>query len=64
MLTAEAVGLFIEVGPERFVAIAEGNADRADPGTLASIRAEATQADAASDVHGVVPEDAGPDERH
>jgi hypothetical protein len=50
-LTAEADGLFIEVAPAQFLAIAEGNADSADPVMLAAIRAEALRVGAASDVH-------------
>ena len=52
VLTAEADGLFIEVGPERFLAIAEGNADTADPVVLAAMRAEALRVGAAADVPG------------
>ena len=52
MLTAEADGLFIEVGPERFLAIAEGNAENADPVVQAAIRAEAQRLGAAADVPG------------
>lgn len=50
VLTAEADGLFIEVAPAQFLAIAEGNSDSADPEMLAAIRAEALRAGAASDV--------------
>jgi acyl-coenzyme A thioesterase PaaI-like protein len=52
LLTAEAEGIFIEVGPERFVAIAEGNMDSADPVMLEAMRAEAARPGAASDVPG------------
>ena len=52
VLTAEADGLFIEVGPERFLAIAEGNAENADPVVLAAMRAEALRVGAAADVPG------------
>jgi hypothetical protein len=52
LMTAEAEGIFIEVGPERFVAIAEGNIDSADPLMLEAMRAEATRPGAASDVPG------------
>ena len=51
VLTAEAEGLFIEVVPSQFLAIAEGNAENADPNVLAAIRAEAVRVGAASDVH-------------
>jgi len=51
-LTAEADGIFIEVGPERFLAIAEGNAENADPVVLAAMRAEAQRVGAAADVPG------------
>jgi hypothetical protein len=50
VLTAEAEGLFIEVVPSQFLAIAEGNAENADPNVLAAIRAEAVRVGAASDV--------------
>lgn len=50
LLTAEAEGLFIEVQPSQFLAIAEGNADNADPNMLEAIRAEAVRVGAASDV--------------
>ena len=52
LMTAEAEGIFIEVGPERFVAIAEGNVDSADPVMLEAMRAEAARPGAASDVPG------------
>jgi hypothetical protein len=42
LLTAEAEGIFIEVGPARLVAIAEANPNSADPAMLAAMRAEAT----------------------
>lgn len=51
-LTAEADGLFIMVRPAQFIAIAEGNADSADPALLQAIRAEAARKGAASDVQG------------
>ncbi len=44
VLTAEAEGLFIEVGPTKFLAIAEENTADADPEMLAAIRAEALRA--------------------
>ncbi|MHB1711268.1 MAG: PaaI family thioesterase [Acidimicrobiales bacterium] len=50
VLTAEADGLFIDVDPEQFLAIAEGNVDRTDPVMVAAIRAEAARQGAASDV--------------
>jgi Thioesterase superfamily len=40
VLTAEAEGIFIEVGPARLVAIAEANPNSADPQMLAAMRAE------------------------
>jgi acyl-coenzyme A thioesterase PaaI-like protein len=55
-LTAEAEGLFIEVRPTQFVAIAEGNVETADPVMLEAIRAEATRSGAASDVQGAIDE--------
>jgi len=54
LMTAEAEGIFIEVAPTRFVAIAEGNADGSDPATLEVMRAEAARAGAASDVPGSI----------
>lgn len=51
VLTAEAEGLFIEVVPTQFLAIAEANADSADPNVLAAIRTEAVRVGAAADVH-------------
>jgi len=51
LLTAEADGLFVEVAPAQFLAIAEGNVDSADPAMLEAIRAEAARVGAASDVH-------------
>jgi acyl-coenzyme A thioesterase PaaI-like protein len=54
VLTAEADGLFIEVAPAQFLAIAEGNADSADPAVLRAIRAEAVRVGAASDVQGTI----------
>lgn len=56
LLTAEADGLFIDVAPAQFVAIAEGNIDSADPVMLAAIRAEAAREGAASDVQVIDPE--------
>lgn len=50
VLTAEADGLFIDVAPAQFLAIAEGNIDSADPVMVAAIRAEAAREGAASDV--------------
>ena len=64
LLTAEADGLFIEVNPAQFVAIAEGNSDNADPAVLEAMRVEARREGAAADVpgeahrHGVTPEPA------
>jgi acyl-coenzyme A thioesterase PaaI-like protein len=55
VLTAEAEGIFIQLGPERFLAVAEGNVDRSDPDALEFVRTEATRADAASDVHFAAP---------
>ncbi len=52
LMTAEAEGIFIMVGPDRFVTIAEGNVDVADPATLEAMRAEASRPGAASDVPG------------
>jgi hypothetical protein len=43
VLTAEADGIFIEVAPAKFLAIAEGNADSVDPTVLAAMRAEAAR---------------------
>ncbi len=58
VMTAEAEGIFIEVAPARFLAIAEDNAVGTDPTTLEIMRAEAQRAGAASDVPGflVIPE--------
>ncbi len=53
-MTAEAEGIFIEVGPERFLAIAEGNAEHDDPVVVAAMRAEAGRVGAAADVPGDV----------
>lgn len=50
LLTAEADGLFIEVNPAQFLAIAEGNVDSADPAVLEAMRDEAVRIGAASDV--------------
>jgi hypothetical protein len=52
VMTAEAEGIFIEVAPSRFVAIAEGNAEGSDPATLEVMRTEAARQGAASDVPG------------
>jgi acyl-coenzyme A thioesterase PaaI-like protein len=52
LMTAEAEGIFIEVGPDRFVSIAEGNVDETDQAMLAAMRAEAARPGAASDVPG------------
>ena len=41
VLTAEAEGIFIVVGPARMVAIAESNPHSADPAMLSALRAEA-----------------------
>jgi hypothetical protein len=60
VLTAEADGLFIDVAPAQFVAIAEGNIDSADPIMLAAIRAEAAREGAASDVQVIDPESLPP----
>jgi acyl-coenzyme A thioesterase PaaI-like protein len=54
VMTAEAEGIFIEVAPANFVAIAEDNADGSDPATLEVMRAEAARAGAASDVPGSI----------
>ncbi len=54
LLTAEAEGIFIEVVPARFLAIAEDNADGSDPATLEIMRAEASRVGAASDVPGSI----------
>ena len=43
VLTAEADGIFIEVVPARFLAIAEGHAANVDPTMLAAMRAEAAR---------------------
>jgi hypothetical protein len=50
LLTAEADGLFIEVNPAQFLAIAEGNVGNADPTVLEAMRTEAARVGAASDV--------------
>jgi len=62
LLTAEADGLFIEVNPSQFLAIAEGNVDNADPAVLDAMRAEAVRVGAASDVQltGPVPHPESP----
>ncbi|HLH28807.1 MAG TPA: PaaI family thioesterase, partial [Acidimicrobiales bacterium] len=57
LLTAEAEGIFVQLPPERFLAVAEGNVDRTDPDALEFVRTEAVQADAASDVHFAAPPD-------
>jgi acyl-coenzyme A thioesterase PaaI-like protein len=51
VLTAEAEGIFVEVAPVRFLAIAESNVDVTDPAALEFVRTEAARPDAASDVH-------------
>ncbi len=58
VMTAEAEGIFIEVAPVRFLAIAEDNAEGTDPTTLEIMRTEAQRAGAASDVPGslVIPD--------
>jgi len=55
--TAEAEGIFVELPPERFLSIAEGNVDPGDPAALEFVRAEAARRDAASDVHLASPPD-------
>ncbi len=57
VLTAEAEGIFVQLPPERFIAVAEGNADRIDPDALEFVRTEAARSDAASDVHFAAPPD-------
>jgi Thioesterase superfamily len=52
LMTAEAEGIFIEVAPPRFLAIAEDNAEGTDPTTLEIMRSEAERPGAASDVPG------------
>lgn len=54
VLTAEADGLFVEVMPDKFLAIAEGNVGDADPAVLAAIRDEAIRMGAAADVQRVL----------
>jgi hypothetical protein len=49
LLTAEAEGLFIEVGPAAMLAIAESGAAGADPALLAELRAESVRLAAAGD---------------
>ncbi len=56
-LTAEAEGVFIVVGPNRLVAIAEANPNSADPAMLAAMRKEA--AAVATSMEGRSTEDAG-----
>ena len=51
VLTAEAEGIFIELAPERFIAVAMGNVDDSDPALREFVRTEAARRDAASDVH-------------
>jgi len=55
LLCAEAEGLFIQVNPSQFLAIAEGNVDGADPAVLEVTRAEAVREGAASDVQIIGP---------
>ena len=50
LLTAEAEGLFIEVNPTQFLAIAERNVGDADLTVQEAVRAEAAREGAASDV--------------
>jgi acyl-coenzyme A thioesterase PaaI-like protein len=45
VLTAEAEGIFIQVGPAQILTIAESNADHADPAMLDAIRNEAARLD-------------------
>jgi acyl-coenzyme A thioesterase PaaI-like protein len=52
LMTAEAEGIFVEVRPDRFVTIAEGNVDATDQAMLEAMRAEAARPGAASDVPG------------
>lgn len=61
VLTAEADGIFVELPPARFMAIAEGNVDATDPTALEFVRTEAAWRDAASDVHFAAPPDGGQD---
>jgi hypothetical protein len=49
VLTAEAEGVFIVVGPARLMAIAEANPNSSDPAMLAAMRAEATAVAASMD---------------
>lgn len=56
LMTAEAEGIFIELAPVRFLAIAEENAEGTDPTTLEIMRAEARRHGAASDVPGFLDE--------
>ena len=51
LLTAEADGLFIEVNPAQFLAIAQRNVGDADPTVLEVKLVEAAREGAASDVH-------------
>jgi acyl-coenzyme A thioesterase PaaI-like protein len=55
VLTAEAEGIFIELPPERFIAVAMGNVDDSDPALREFVRSEAARRDAASDVHLIGP---------
>ncbi len=55
VLTAEAEGIFIELPPARFIAVAMGNVDDSDPAVREFVRTEAGRRDAASDVHMAVP---------
>jgi acyl-coenzyme A thioesterase PaaI-like protein len=52
LMTAEAEGIFVEVRPDRFVTIAEGNVGATDQAMLEAMRAEASRPGAASDVPG------------
>jgi hypothetical protein len=55
VMTAEAEGIFVEVRPDRFVTIAEGNVGDTDQAMLEAMRAEASRPGAASDVPGFEP---------
>jgi hypothetical protein len=50
LLTAEAEGIFISVGPAHFVAIAEANPNSSDPLMLEAMRAEAASVGASMDM--------------
>lgn len=52
LLTAEADGIFISVGPATFVAIAEANPNSSDPLMLEAMRAEAASVAASMDMKG------------